>query len=224
MERSEDTGCPVTGHQPPRAAAVVYDRDWAGDVRSSVRSAGVLLALLLPVDWVAGSLVWWRGALWCVLALRLLLVLFPARGSAGEGWPATRRLLRTRRVRTDLPTAVRPLDGIAQRLVLRDALGNRVEVDPEALVHTPGLWYLLDEGARKSEAAGTLLWYGRAAPSGPTPRPRGRPGCVPRLGSGVSRPCLGIGRQQLPAGADFLPHARVRTFGRPSPARRHRWT
>jgi hypothetical protein len=157
MERSDDTRSAVTGHQPPGAAAVVYDRDWAGDVRNSVRSAGALLALLLLVDRAAGSLTWWRGALWCVLALLLLLVLFPARVSAGEGWLATRRLLRTRRVRTDLLTAVRPLGGIAQRLVLRDALGNRVEVDPETLVRTPGLWYLLDEGARRSEAAGTLL-------------------------------------------------------------------
>jgi hypothetical protein len=77
--------------------------------------------------------------------------------SAGTGWLATRRLLRTRRVRTDLLVAVRPLDGVAQRLVLRDALGNRVEIDPEVLPRNPDLWHLLDEGARVSEAAGTLL-------------------------------------------------------------------
>jgi hypothetical protein len=157
MKHHDDTPARLTGSHPTGTVGVVYDREWEGDVHAAFRCAGVLLGLLLLVDWAAGSLTWWRGGLWTGVALLLLLVLFPVRVSAGAGWLATRRLLRTRRVRTDLLTAVRPLGGIAQRLVLRDALGNRVEVDPETLVRTPGLWYLLDEGARRSEAAGTLL-------------------------------------------------------------------
>ena len=31
------------------------------------------------------------------------------------------------------------------------------EIDPAALIRNPGLWHLLDEGARVSEATGTLL-------------------------------------------------------------------
>lgn len=157
MRHRDDTHLRLTGSYPTGAAGTVDDRDWAADVRTSLRCAGVLLGLLLFVDWAAGSLAWWRGALWLALALLLLLVLFPVRVSAGAGWLATRRLLRTRRVRTDLLVAARPLDGVAQRLVLRDALGNRVEIDPEVLIRNPDLWYLLDEGARASEAAGTLL-------------------------------------------------------------------
>ncbi|MGW3208747.1 hypothetical protein [Streptomyces sp. NPDC001135] len=157
MRHRDDTHSRRTGPYPAGTVGVVADRDWEADTRASVRCAGVLLGLLLFVDWAAGSLTWWRGALWVAVALLLFLVLYPVRVSAGTGWLATRRLLRTRRVRTDLLIAVRPLDGVSQRLVLRDALGNRVEVDPEVLIRNPGLWYLLDEGARVSEAAGTLL-------------------------------------------------------------------
>ncbi|WP_369387964.1 hypothetical protein AB5J72_10415 [Streptomyces sp. CG1] len=156
MKRRDDTPTRPSGSLPAGAVGVAYDRDWRADVRAALRYAGVLFGLLLSVDWAAGSLAWWRGALWVVLALLLLLVLFPVRVSAGAGWLAVRRLLVTRRVRTDLLIAVRPLDGVAQRLILRDTLGNRVEIDPAVLIRNPNLWYLLDEGVRVSEAAGTL--------------------------------------------------------------------
>ncbi|WP_153542472.1 hypothetical protein [Streptomyces sp. RB17] len=157
MRHRDDIHARRTGPYPTGTAGPVYDRDWEADVRTSIRCAGVLLGMLLLIDWVAGTLIWWRGVLWAGIALLLFLVLLPARVSAGAGWLATRRPLRTRRVRTDLLVSVRPLDGVAQRLVLRDALGNRVEIDPEVLIRNPGLWHLLDEGARASEAAGTLM-------------------------------------------------------------------
>jgi hypothetical protein len=87
----------------------------------------------------------------------LFLVLFPARVSAGEGWLASRHLLGTRRVRTDLLTSVRCVDGVSRRLVLRDALGNRLEIDPQVLVDNPDLWYRLAEDADASAASGALL-------------------------------------------------------------------
>ncbi|MFH9551690.1 hypothetical protein [Streptomyces sp. NPDC017435] len=140
--------------QEPGEAA--HDLRWAQDVRDSIRCAGVLLALLLLVDWGSGRFTLWRGALWLALALLLFLVLYPARVSAAEGRLASRRLLREHRVRTDLLVSVRCLDGISQRLALRDAFGGRVEIDPEVLVRNPQLWFHLQEGTHKS-AAGTLL-------------------------------------------------------------------
>ncbi|CAL2060470.1 conserved protein of unknown function [Streptomyces murinus] len=157
MEHSDDTRARVASPRPPTTATTVaYDHEWAGEVRTALRCAAALLALLLCIDGAAGSLTWWRGLLWSALALLLLLVLYPAKVSAGDGWLATRRLLRTRRVHTDLLVAVRPLDGVNQRLVLRDLLGNRVEIDPEVLVRNPALWHRLDDGARHSLAGGTL--------------------------------------------------------------------
>ncbi|MEW2626125.1 hypothetical protein [Streptomyces sp. NPDC048106] len=156
MEYSDRTRPRPAGHHPPTAGTVAHDRGWAGEVRTSVRCAAALLALLLCVDGAAGSLTWWRGLLWCALALLLLLVLYPARVSAGDGWLASRRLLRTRRVRTDLLVAVRPLDGVTRRLVLRDLLGDRVEIDPEVLARNPVLWHRLDDGVRQALAGGTL--------------------------------------------------------------------
>ena len=133
------------------------DLQWAREVWSSVRCAGVLLALLLLVDWGSGRLAFRRAAVWLALAGLLFVVLYPARVSAGTGWLSSRRLLRERRVRTDLLVSVRCLDGVSDRLVLRDALGGRVVIDPEILVSHPQLWYRLAEGARKSAAEGTLL-------------------------------------------------------------------
>ncbi|WP_307783911.1 hypothetical protein [Streptomyces spinoverrucosus] len=134
-----------------------YDRRWARDLYSAVRCAAVLLALLLVIDWAAGTLAPWRAGLWCTLAALLFAVLSPPRVSAGTGWLESRSLLRTRTVRTDLLVSVRCLDGVAQRLVLRDAFGERVEIDPRVLIDNPALWHRLDEDAHRSEACGSLL-------------------------------------------------------------------
>ncbi|MFJ3307870.1 hypothetical protein ACIPSA_33250 [Streptomyces sp. NPDC086549] len=135
---------------------VLYDHRWAEDLYSSVRCSGMLLGMLFLIDWGTGRLTWSRGTLWVTLALVLFLVLFPARVSAGEGWLACRRPLRTRRVRTDVLVSVRCLDGVSRRLLLRDAFGDRVEIDPQVLVNNPDLWFRLAEDARRSAAAGTL--------------------------------------------------------------------
>ncbi|KUN88417.1 hypothetical protein AQJ66_07370 [Streptomyces bungoensis] len=157
MEHHDGTRMGVTAARPPGRGSVAHDRRWSADLHHSARCACVLLGMLLLVDGSAGTLTWWRGVMWAALALLLFLVLLPARVSAGDGWLASRRLLRTRRIRTDLLVAARPLDGVARRLVLRDALGARVEIDPEVLLRNPCLWYHLAEGVRASEASGTLL-------------------------------------------------------------------
>ncbi|MGW2747128.1 hypothetical protein [Streptomyces sp. NPDC001450] len=156
MEHHDDIRSEVTVPHPHGTGCVVYDRQWTSDVYGSARCAAVLLGMLLLVDGVADTLTWWRSALWASLALLLFLVLFPTHVSAGEGWLASRRLLRTRRVRTDRLVAVRPRDGVAKSLVLRDALGARVEIDPEVLLRNPDLWLRLTEAAHASETSGTL--------------------------------------------------------------------
>lgn len=138
-------------------AGTAHDLRWTRDVRDSVRCAGVLLALLLLLDWGTGRITPGRGALWCGLALLLFLMLCPARVRAGADWLSSRGLLRERRVRTDLLVSVRCLDGVAQRLVLRDSLGGRVAIDPEVLVRNPQLWFRVEAAARKAAAEGTLL-------------------------------------------------------------------
>ncbi|MER6329904.1 hypothetical protein ABT298_11355 [Streptomyces sp. NPDC001034] len=77
--------------------------------------------------------------------------------TAGEDWLASRWLLRERRVRTDLLVSVRCLEGVSQRLLLRDAFGARVAIDPDVLVNNPGLWHRFEVGARKAVADGLLL-------------------------------------------------------------------
>ncbi|MCX5095277.1 hypothetical protein OOK36_41825 [Streptomyces sp. NBC_00365] len=143
-----------TPAEPP--AEVTHDRRWAGDLRSSIRCAVVLLALLLLIDWGEGTLTALRGAVWAGLGVLLFLVLYPPRVTAGEGWLASRGLLRKRRVRTDLLVSVRCLDGVSQRLLLRDTSGVRVEIDPQVLMNNPELWRRLDEDAQKSAASGSL--------------------------------------------------------------------
>ncbi|MDQ0933650.1 hypothetical protein [Streptomyces turgidiscabies] len=81
--------------------------------------------------------------------------------TAGAGWPAVRDPWRRRTVRTDaLTTAlttVRRYGDISYRLVLRDAYGHRVELDPRVLAANPLLWHELDTGVRRSVERGTLL-------------------------------------------------------------------
>ncbi|WP_371650720.1 MULTISPECIES: hypothetical protein [unclassified Streptomyces] len=135
---------------------LAYDTTWAGEARAAVGCAALLLGLLLAIDTGAGTLTDLRAALWLGLAVLLFAVLWPARVSAGRGSLVSRKLISCCEVRTDRLVSVRWSDGVAQRLVLRDAEGNRAEIDPRVLVANPPLWHVLDEDARTSMARGTL--------------------------------------------------------------------
>ncbi|MET8328224.1 hypothetical protein [Streptomyces sp. NPDC005181] len=145
------------GRALPPPGMTAHDEDWAGDVRFAVGCAASLLGLLLAVDAAAGRLTWLRVLLWSVLATALCVVLAPPRVCAGVGWFSSRGLLRARTVRTDRLVSVRWSDGVSQCLVLRDADGCRVEVDPRVFIANPALWHRLDQDARPSVERGTLL-------------------------------------------------------------------
>ncbi|MGW3421086.1 hypothetical protein [Streptomyces phaeochromogenes] len=135
----------------------VHDRAWAGEARSAVGCALLMLGLLLVFDAGSGRLTALRFLLWAALAFLLFAVLLPARVSACEGELVCQGLFGHRSVCTDRLVAVCRSDGVAQRLVLRDEFGGRVEFDPRVLVNNPALWRLLDEGARTSAAGGSLV-------------------------------------------------------------------
>ncbi|MFZ3562134.1 hypothetical protein [Streptomyces sp. BH055] len=133
------------------------DEQWAGEARGAVRCGAVLSALLLGMDTLSGQFSLWRCALWLGLGALLTVVLLPARVTATADRLTARGLWRAHTVRTDLLVSVRCVGGVAQRLVLRDRLGGRVEIDPQVLVANPPLWRLLDDTARASERRGLLL-------------------------------------------------------------------
>ncbi|MDJ0463829.1 hypothetical protein [Streptomyces sp. H27-C3] len=151
MRRIQDVGSVTPG------ASAVRDSGWAANAKFAVGCALLLLGLLLLIDAGAAGLTVSRAGLWAALAVLLFVVLLPPRVSACPGLLASRGLLREHIVRTDRLVSVRWTDGVARRLVLRDADGGRVEIDPEVLVTNPPLWRLLDEDARASHARGSLL-------------------------------------------------------------------
>jgi hypothetical protein len=108
------------------------------------------------LDWGSGGLTLPRAVLWILLGLLLFAVFALPRVTVSEGWLAVRGLTRTRRVRVDALTEVRRHGDIAACLVLRDAYGHRLELDPRVLDANPMLWHQLDAGARRSGENGTL--------------------------------------------------------------------
>ncbi|MFE3094739.1 hypothetical protein ACFXG1_13000 [Streptomyces sp. NPDC059248] len=132
------------------------DRRWTHDLWAAAFCALALLLLLHIVDLGRDTLTVPRSALWSGLALLLLAVLYPPRVTVGHDWLAVRGLLRERRVRTDLLIHIARREGIAQRVVLRDAEGHRVEVDPVTLAVNPLIRHELDRGARRSRESGLL--------------------------------------------------------------------
>ncbi|MEU4212658.1 hypothetical protein AB0F13_22120 [Streptomyces sp. NPDC026206] len=146
-------GC---GARPPEGGVLAWDRGWRREARAAWWCGLALGGVLVLADLARGSLDWPRGCAWSALGAALVAVLRPARITAGENWLAARGLLREHRVRTDLLTQVRRADGVAPRLVLRDAGGNRVELDPAVLAANPLLWHRLDTGARRARAHGLL--------------------------------------------------------------------
>ncbi|MFJ5059298.1 hypothetical protein ACIP96_07720 [Streptomyces nigra] len=142
---------------PDGTGEATNDLERAHELRSAAYCAGLLLAFLLLLDWGSGLITPWRAVLWSALAGLLYVVLHPQRVSADGNWLITRGLVRGNRVRTDLLVSVRCLDGVSQRLLLRDRLGGRVEIDPAVLVRHPHLWFCLERGARKAAEGGSLL-------------------------------------------------------------------
>ncbi|MFI6941402.1 hypothetical protein ACIBI4_19170 [Streptomyces sp. NPDC050418] len=150
-------GHPASEPEPPdRPDSSAEDRHWGSELRDATLCALSLASLLTLVDGAAGSLTWPRALLWAGLGALLYVILFPPRVRAGDGWLEQRTLLRTRRVRTDRLVSVRWLDGVSQRLLLRDDHGVRVELDPRVLTRNPDLWQLVDAGARTSVERGLL--------------------------------------------------------------------
>ena len=134
-----------------------HDRAWAGEARAAVGCAVLILGLFMVFDAGSGRITALRSLVWTTLAFLLFAVLLPMRVSACEGVFVCQGLLGQRSVRTDSLVAVCRSDGVAQRLVLRDDFGGRVEFDPRVLAANPPLWRLLDEGARASTADGSLV-------------------------------------------------------------------
>ncbi|MER6535644.1 hypothetical protein ACWDE0_17530 [Streptomyces sp. 900105755] len=132
------------------------DRTWRGGARLAVGSALGFGGLTFAVDWDAGTLTPARALLWVTLSAAILVVLLPARVTAGPGWLAVRGALRRRTVRTDSLVSVGQYGDVAAHLVLRDTRGNRLELDPAVLHANPLLWHELDTGVRRSVERGTL--------------------------------------------------------------------
>ncbi|WEV27950.1 hypothetical protein OYE22_24335 [Streptomyces sp. 71268] len=130
---------------------MVRGAHWRGELRFAVGLAAALLAGLLLVDLANGTLGLTRGLCWTGLALLLLAVLTPPRVTAGDDWLATRGLWRTRSVRTDLLVTVRLVGGVTPRLLLRDARGATVWIDPRVLVTDPPLWRRVERGTRTAQ-------------------------------------------------------------------------
>ncbi|RFC76533.1 hypothetical protein [Streptomyces sp. AcE210] len=132
------------------------DRHWCGDARFALSCALVVCGMALLTDWDAGTLTTLRAGIWLALAAMVFNVLLPPRITAGDGWLSVRGLVRRRRVRTDALVAVRQYGGVTAHLVLRDAYGHWLELDPRVLVANPLLWHELDTGAHRSRERGTL--------------------------------------------------------------------
>lgn len=149
------------GHAgPPEPLA--HDIHRAGEVRAAIGVASLAGTALFVLDAGAGRLDATRGALWAGLAVLVFVVLLPPRVSARPGLLSTRGLLVEHSVRTDSLVSVQWSDGVAARLILRDAEGGRVEIDATVLVRNPAMWRRLDRDARTSIRRGTPQ-YGATA-------------------------------------------------------------
>jgi len=132
------------------------DRHWRARARFAAACSLTFAALALLTDWDAGTLTAPRAALWLALAAALLLILLPDHVTASPGRLFSRGPLHHRVLHTDELVSVRQHGGLCADLILRDARGTRLQLDPRVLTGSPLLWHALDTGVRRSRAAGTL--------------------------------------------------------------------
>lgn len=117
------------------------DRHWRGSARFAVGCALIFCAMTLLVDWDADTLSPLRALLWITLSAAVFTVLLPHRVSAGPGWLAVRGPWCQRMVRTDALAGARQCGDVAPRLVLWDAYGHHLELDPRVLAANPLIWH-----------------------------------------------------------------------------------
>nr|WP_228718106.1 hypothetical protein [Kitasatospora acidiphila] len=139
-----------------RHETLATDRRWTAAARHAFCSAALLLAAALLIDWGSGRLTPLRAGLWALLACATFVVFLPDRVLAGEGWLEVRGLWRRRRISTDALVSVRTSGVVAVRLIMRDAYGGRLELDPRVLAANPLLWHRLDTDASHARRCGTL--------------------------------------------------------------------
>ncbi|MFE4970148.1 hypothetical protein [Streptomyces sp. NPDC056660] len=139
-----------------REGRAAGDRTWRGSARLAVGCALGFGGVTLLLDWDAGTLTPVRALLWATLSAAVLVMLLPARVTAGPGWLAVRGPFRGRTVRTDSLVSIGQYGDVSAHLVLRDTAGNRLELDPNVLHANPLLWHELDTGVRRSLDRGTL--------------------------------------------------------------------
>ncbi|MGE7384389.1 hypothetical protein ACQKM2_02645 [Streptomyces sp. NPDC004126] len=147
-------GAQGTSAEP--AGPWTHDVHWAAELRSAIGVASLLLTALFVVDAASGRLDVTRGLLWSGLAFLVFAIMLPRRVSVRPGRLSARGMLTTGTVRTDSLVSVRWCDGVAQRLVLQDTRGSRVEIDPTVLTRNPAMWHVLDADSRTSIRRGTL--------------------------------------------------------------------
>lgn len=144
------------GHTGP-PGPLAQDAHWARERRSAIGVALLLFTALIGMDAAGGRLDPTRAALWTGLAFLVFVILLPLQVSTRPGLLTARGLLVQHTVRTDSLVSVRWNDGVAQRMVLKDTEGNRVEIDPAVLMRNPEMWRRVDTDSRTSIRRGTLL-------------------------------------------------------------------
>lgn len=145
---------------PPSPAG---DRHWRGSVRFAAACALAFGTMALLVDWDAHTLTPTRTLLWLTLAATVFAVLLPQRITAGPGWLTARGPLTSRTVHTDALVAVRQYGDVSSHLILRDAYGHRLELDPRVLIANPS------SGTNSTPASGAPSNAARCAGTPRTP-------------------------------------------------------
>jgi hypothetical protein len=152
------TQTPVIDHDRQRACrlAHAFGAATAASLALLLMMAGLFRARLmpLPVLLVVAAVLAVAGGLAADLMAR------PQSVRLGDGWLAVSRLGRWQRVLTSHLVGLSANPHVAGSLVLRDAAGNRAEIDVRCLVRNPLIWQRLHRDVNHARRTGSLRLTG----------------------------------------------------------------